>query len=579
MHISSAKIEELATTAVQAEIGHCNALIAKLSTMDKEPVWDGYIYVYKSDLPCSNDNLRGKIPVQIKGKLVATFSDKYCKFIVNRSSFVCFQADFGVLFFVIEILKSTQETKIFCETLLPYDLGRLLADIPVAQKTKTISIPELITTKTSSLYFKCINFLNDRKKQRGSKILKLEDIEGVIGLGISVTSKPHQHIEYMLENPIYTYARISNEIDIPISKDFVVGATVKVNCNISVNGTVYYNTFLVKYAKQNSKKSYHFGKGIEFYFENNKIQYHLSGSLNERLLDLNFLIALLNSEGFNVDDKFFKLSTLDLRPGTQKFNSLVGAKNDLDDLSDLLAFLNITFDADLDELNENDIDIINILIDHIIKGNRDKKFFYKTGYCFIELFEKKILLFSVESSLYNYFSRDFFSSITVTIDKLPQNVISPYCMLNHDMLLKADNFDKQIVLESIEEYSISDNTQGAYIQLLLETLKAIDTAPERNDLKEFAEILSSILIEFVNSDINILNFLQLKKRTRKLTPQENEKLKKILNDTINDEIACGALILLEDKEKFQKKFELLNEEEQQTFRSYPIFSLTKCWTQ
>ena len=58
-------------------VGHLKTLFSKIGCLravindnDKEPIWDGYIYVYEYNTKQrSNEDLKGRIPIQVKGHI------------------------------------------------------------------------------------------------------------------------------------------------------------------------------------------------------------------------------------------------------------------------------------------------------------------------------------------------------------------------------------------------------------------------------------------------------------------------------------------------------------------------------
>lgn len=61
-------IETAATTAIKEKIANTDRLSQYINERDKEPIWDGSIYVYKNGSRKS-DNFIARVPVQVKGKM------------------------------------------------------------------------------------------------------------------------------------------------------------------------------------------------------------------------------------------------------------------------------------------------------------------------------------------------------------------------------------------------------------------------------------------------------------------------------------------------------------------------------
>lgn len=101
--ISSDQIEKIAVNAVETEILKSRRLSPHISRCDKEPIWDGSIY-----LNGLNGAEKERIPVQVKGKTVNEIP-KRTTFQVEVSHLKSFLKDGGVLFFVVYISKANGE--------------------------------------------------------------------------------------------------------------------------------------------------------------------------------------------------------------------------------------------------------------------------------------------------------------------------------------------------------------------------------------------------------------------------------------------------------------------------------------
>ena len=80
--MNSIQIETLAVNAVKDSILMSDYLIPFINDNDKEPSWDGKVYIYK-DKNCTKDNLIGRLPVQVKGKECDDLSKEEISYSMN----------------------------------------------------------------------------------------------------------------------------------------------------------------------------------------------------------------------------------------------------------------------------------------------------------------------------------------------------------------------------------------------------------------------------------------------------------------------------------------------------------------
>ena len=66
-------IETISVSAVRNSIVTSPFLDQFIADNDKEPSWDGNVYIYE-DTSKKKNKLKGRLPVQVKGKICADFS-------------------------------------------------------------------------------------------------------------------------------------------------------------------------------------------------------------------------------------------------------------------------------------------------------------------------------------------------------------------------------------------------------------------------------------------------------------------------------------------------------------------------
>lgn len=130
--MNSEKIERLAVAAVEASLNSTSQLIPDIDKNDRTPSWDGDIRVY-NDKTNKSCKLRGRVPVQVKGKLFnldkkLNFPDiiKYDIEVVDLKNYY---DGFGVIFFVVYLVPEKKLKKIYFLELLPFNLAQILKNI------------------------------------------------------------------------------------------------------------------------------------------------------------------------------------------------------------------------------------------------------------------------------------------------------------------------------------------------------------------------------------------------------------------------------------------------------------------
>jgi hypothetical protein len=183
-------IEELATNAVKKSIITTGFLDQFISENDKEPTWDGYVYIYDDKKKKKND-LRGRVAVQIKGKQKNEMSTDEISFPVSTVDMKNFLYDGGAIYFVVYISSDGTKEKIYYTTLTPIKLKLYLTQAK-SKDTKSLKFSSFPADpdRKATIF---LNFYLDCKKQVSfatKEMLSLEELEKqdvLTGLTFSVT--------------------------------------------------------------------------------------------------------------------------------------------------------------------------------------------------------------------------------------------------------------------------------------------------------------------------------------------------------------------------------------------------------
>ena len=95
-------IESMAVTAIKNLIAWNNYLTSFINDKDKEPSWDGNIYVYSTPTNTHNKkDLVGRVPVQVKGHISCGDFPDEVSYSVDTSDLRNYLHDGGIIYFVV----------------------------------------------------------------------------------------------------------------------------------------------------------------------------------------------------------------------------------------------------------------------------------------------------------------------------------------------------------------------------------------------------------------------------------------------------------------------------------------------
>lgn len=568
--MNSNKIEQIGVDALNMEIDKHSLLDTYIHSKDREPSWDGHIYVFNNE-NMSVESMIGRVPVQVKGEDVEKFSGKEKKYTVDVADLRNYQKEgIGVIYFVVEIINSSN-TKIYYRQLLPLDLNFELKKLKKNQKKRRIKFKELSQEEHSSLYYVCRNFLNDSNHQKGKFILSKEEIEDVKNITFDVVTKKDQLEEYLLNNSVYTYAKIEGEKEvIPFEKIDCLGLEIEVNGFVSAGTQMrYYDKYKILKEKDNYIIS--IGNSIQIKQKERKINIELKGNLYQRLYDIYFIEELMKTNKINISGTIFFIS------GLSNCEDIFRDKKIYELLKQIFEKLGIYFDIPIEQLKKKDIDNLNKLINLFKNQKFVNSYIKKTG-----IYELKINKFVIaflgyknetESIIFDLFSDIYDSFYLKQADE--NGKIYNFCLysnITEKQLLEYSNIKFDIILKAFESIKMYDAYETVTNEFLLTCINVYDKSKNIKFL-DLAESLNRMLLEYERTEVNEINKFQIIRRRRDFTEKEIEELLEIQNNSKNNSTFLAISILLERKKEIEYYKSKIYAEEIDIFKKYPIYNL------
>lgn len=594
--MTSKVIEELATNAVKKSIITTDFLDQFISENDKEPTWDGYVYIYDNKKKKKND-LRGRVAVQIKGKQKDEMSTDEISFPVSTVDMKNFLNDGGAIYFVVYISSDGTKEIIYYTTLTPVKLKLYLTQAK-GQDTKTLKLTPFPTdTNRKSTIF--LNFYLDCKKQVSfatKEMLSLEELEKqdiLTGLTFSVTGYGYsQNDMYKALYEVYLYANIKG-INAPIPIDLVPGSLQTQEtepCTISVNDKVYYSS--LSRIRSKDKVIVQIGKSFKITITELgapvNINYISAPMLSDRIKDAEFLLDVLHSKHFTLNGR-----KLDINPAAkelQKFN-IEAQKASIEfckKMQMLLKLLNVQQDINLSTITEQEQREIHNLITAFV-DKKTVRNIRKDIPVVTKIKIQNIVLILVfeetsegsgEYNIYNFFH----SNLVLMYDKLDSDdkyITSHYSILQKDDYLQISNIDYDTILPSYQ--AILKNNPAIFDRANMDMLNMISAYDENGNAKllkvakSFAEWILSEDKDVLPYEIKLLNLLQIVRRERELNINEVKQLCAITENSLTrEDIKVGAYLLLGNQMAAKIHFDILDKDMQEAFKKYPIFAF---WTE
>lgn len=589
MVLDKKAIETISVNAVRNSIVTSPFLDQFIPDNDKEPSWDGNVYIYE-DASKKKNKLKGRLPVQVKGKIYGDFSADEISYSMDVSDLKNYLYDGGAVLFVVYMDASGITTQIYYSELTPLKLKIILNEAK-KQKSKSVKLKKFPEDgyKKATIFLNCLQNCQKQASFTDAKLYSLEELEKT-GLLESLTiplagAGVFDPKTLLLTSEAYLYANIKgSSIPQPIEilpKEIFTSEVV--TNDVVIDGYVHYNKYSVIRSAEST--TVRFGESFKITFGESvpgcKMSYKNSSKLRILASDLHFLLDYIEKGYFQVG----KVKIPFEKDGVN-FNDF-----DIDEERERLLFaqrsvkvldmLGCKEELDVSKLTGEDFRNLERLAIALI--DKEPVSGLKPDLPPVALMTigalKFILVFingedEGEYSIFDFFKSDL--SIAYKGENGEMIPTSQYAILHADDLLKIQNIQPELFLPSFQKVETEDKYTRAN-WFLLELLEAYDNSSDkRKDLLKAADELSRWLYEtseeYLDYHIKCLNRYQVLKRKRGLTLDEVAELWNIAEDnSATDEYKLGAYLLLEQQVPAERYFEKLTEEAQNGFKTYPIF--------
>ena len=589
-------IEKIATAAVSASISATDYLSSFINEGDKEPSWDGTVYLF-NDKSKKKASIKGRISVQVKGHATNDLSKSEISFQVERADLENYLNDGGVVFFVVYIPSNGQLPKIYYSSLLPIKLRMLLAQ---CKGSKAIKLQEFPTDNAQKVHL-FAGFLENSVKQASfakAELLSLDDYEkqGILE-GISMTVAGYDidrndPQKTLFNNEVYMYANIKGS-SIPQPLGFIplgIKTGEEVNWPITANGKLYYGSYMRVRSKEATVLK--IGKSTQITLPTGattgaKVNFKTAPMLCDAVQDLDFFLSALDAKQFELGTLSFPLIPKEEELASFNIDEQRRVLADIKRVLELFKMLGMSTNVEMAKMSADD----RLNIRRLIKALLDKEPVggLKDDLSLVLKMElagsKLALIFQHCDTPNTYNIADFFKApimMCVDIDGETQPV-SQYALLRKDDFLELANLDLSVLLPSYQEIEGNIRLYERANLTLLELLSAYDeTGDSRKDLlgtaSSFADWLCSLDMDETSLPhvVRELNRLQVSKRERNLSKDEVKYLCGLVEDSgQREDVKVGASLLLDNQAAAEIHFEQVPPDYQDEFMTYPIF---RFWT-
>ena len=548
-------LEKIATSAIVSSISKTDTLSGFINDGDKEPCWDGNIYIHENSRH-SKKNIK-RIPTQVKGKDVKTKSVKdKIKYRVKYDDLKAYMMDGGTLFFVVYIEKETGEAlQIYYADLLPIRIMKILEQTQDSYSIDFFSFPSDNKEKIEVV----LNAYNDAQRQKsfaGTNSPTIEELGNPIGIPV----EQHQNITQ-------------------------VTTCQKFDKKIFVNGIEYYNHYLVLHSAFDTKLI--IGNCLTMTTPvvadanessiKTTIHIDVKGTLREQIKGFEFIQAVYANNGYEIENTHISI-LLKEKHFEEKIQGYSNRLSWLKYILDLLKSMHVKKDLEIENFSEEDEKNLNFLIAAHGKHKpvREEE---RQLECLqlLKISNISLGVIYIKHTDGYYYMHDYFGEHLESYwkdgDKATR--ISQFTVMTMADFLKYDNIRLPMIADDFKLLPCSEEIINEANLLMLEMIKAYDKS-KNDELLVTAKKINDWLQEhpkLIGREVCIINKYQIKIRKTYLGYSDKAELFSIIEKSENNNYRAGAFILLGEFDEAKKIFDSYGEEQMQEFINYPIYTL------
>ena len=591
-------IEKRAVNYVEDTVLLCEHLTPYINDNDKEPSWDGSIIIYKTSKK-TKDELVGRVPVQVKGKLVKPnkITCEQISFSIKTSDLRNYLNEGGTLFFVVYISDSNNERTIFYSELTPLRIRKIMS-VSKSSKSRSVLFKKLPTDATSIelLLRDCYHNFKAQKSFVDYPVLTLQSLTSlkkVLNISAYLPFSTPTDIPSLLFNDDASFYADFDGYSIPIDiNPENIYVSKEVYSPISSNGKTYYNKYV--YSKTIDEEKITINQNIVLKINSNAgkitLNYNRSNKLKEFINDCDFLISVIETSVINIGNLVLNMDLSTFKPTGKEIFDIQTAKSELsffqkaDKVLDMLCF---SGDLLLSDLSEDDFKILNLLIIGILQEKPVKiteKCIPKIKKINIQQHSFYIHLSAIDVKkgiykIYNLF--DLRLKATYCYNGTEDKPTSQYSLISKDDIVNIDNIVLNDIICSFDPYLDDPENIKRLNNILLQILLAYDSEKyyDQESLLNTAIAISNKLLDVKECielpyNTRIINHLQAIKRSRVLTDNEKDMLCSIVeSETTTDIYKWAAYLLLDNKSTAKRYYDKMTDEDKGFIKQFPIFSL------
>lgn len=583
--MNSKKIEMGAILSLKQIIFEHDLMEGYINDNDKEPSWDGFIYLHKSD-DLKSEDITCRVPIQVKGKNDEDLlKRKGITYDVEYKHLRNYYYDGGIFYIVVVISNDKKETTLFYNALTTIKLKDLLKgkENKKADQKKSIPLRRLEKNYEDNLFKLLKQFGMDRKDQglgEGElvkKAINIEDMSKIDSIKASSywVSNEAELLKEISEGEITLYGHRTDidmwlPFDYSHQKEIEIKSMVRMDKSIGVSDENFYDYYIVERDKtRESNPILRLSENLSLDLIGGKINLDIVGDIETLVNDANFINVLKEKRNISINgEEIIGINSINFSRNMKANINLAL------ELAEAFKEMGIQCNKKIKDFTEENWESISNLLYLYRRKIRPKEGQQNAWYVWKwdDVVVPLLLVINEygKVDIINWFTTKRYSLFVS--DEL-RVALPNFVIFKRDILEKLYNVPKSIWIEEIERVTYSEHNTGVIFSFFVEILSAYDEV-HNETYYDVAELLINKVLEVnPNSEYGIINQMQLIKRKNELSGEQIAKLEEMEKKTNDSMVKCAINILLENKRVARKILEEMNVDKQNELMSYPIYNL------
>lgn len=574
-------VEESGVNELRRVLLKTNLISPYITENDKYPIWDGELIVKKN--PTSNKkDIDFRVPVQVK----STQSDPTGKFSLQIVDLEKYRKDGGSVLFVVYLDEKLDLVDIYYRSLTPFVIDEILFSINKRQDTLSIDIFKI---KSGRILNMLRNFYKRKEiefSHNKYNLVTIDDLEegDVVKYDIYL-GEDFGVFQFQKEHGLSPYVEKKSGLRLPLAGKWKIPAysVLEKSKEIKIGKCIFSN-----YEKiiMEDEIILNVGKGFKFIFYKTdfKLKYSIPDKISDAIESKEILRDFISTGTIYIDNKEYNF---DLSQQTN-FNIKEIELNiiNLKKIKKILKELDVKEELIVSKFDEKAATSLNILYEGISSKKNLKIGFKGTALRNIHIANLNfIIIYEERGEKQGRLIDVFKEGVDVwTKGEGIDEHISIFERLEPQDWISISRYDFGRIIKSYDY--ILGNYPNQDIQsinnLIIRLMFAYDICEDlsrKSMLKNWVtELFKYADINLKNKDdsIYVINKLQFKKRVEKLDKEDARILNEILlKEKENIHFQFTVNTLLESKMLAELAWDEFTNEEQETYKGYPIYNLYK----